>query len=608
MKNFNVILSTNSAILNIRSVILSVHSVILSAAKYLALAALTANILASCEKATITENTIGHDVILRNDLSIDVRCFDAVKGTVYIVLTENEQSVRKSIHVSCSQPLDYSETLIVKYEPSLVQTFSDKEGISYQPLPYSFFRLENDGVINLDENYLNGATLSLEIRTSNSFGAHLSPGRYLLPLKCESIGHSVNNDIMLFDILIRESFEGEANLYEDNDLFIVFYVDTRVYDPRLVTDYYFFKEDIFNDSDYVWYNAVGNILNLRKVSIRYDFLEQKPLLDLGPDVRYVLDHYDTYILPIKETGRKVCLCIEGGGDGIGFCNLSDEQIFEFSRQIKQIIENYNLDGINLWDKDSGYGKNNLPPMNTTSYPKLIKNLRKVLGDSVIITVTDHGIPTASFGDIAATGGIEVGEYIDFAWSGYNNRADGYQVVDPYHIGEPMVSSYTHEPFLGLDKEKYGCINFPWCAPPYNVSEDAFGEGIANLVSWISAGYRQSNIVVYEDIRSNIQDAIETSYEPGFCLGWLMQDCIQNGGHYIYSFDSQFIKNNDQGVVHSQYNKWIKNNWSLQRHMGVLLPRSLCMWRQMMKTRSMQVIIIVLMVLLLLTLWNCSQPT
>lgn len=128
-----------------------------------------------------------------------------------------------------------------------------------------------------------------------------------------------------------------------------------------------------------WYDAVGNIINLRTVVLDYDAATGRALLNLGNDMRYVLDHTVKYIRPLQEHGSKVCISLEGGGSGLGFCNLTDEQIADFVAQVKAVIENYELDGINLWDRNAGYGKEGMPAVNTTSYPKLIKAMRESLG-------------------------------------------------------------------------------------------------------------------------------------------------------------------------------------------------------------------------------------
>lgn len=49
----------------------------------------------------------------------------------------------------------------------------------------------------------------------------------------------------------------------------------------------------------------------------------------GNDLSYVLEHRDKYIRHLQEIGSKVCICIENGGKGVGFCNMNDVQIADF---------------------------------------------------------------------------------------------------------------------------------------------------------------------------------------------------------------------------------------------------------------------------------------
>lgn len=57
-----------------------------------------------------------------------------------------------------------------------------------------------------------------------------------------------------------------------------------------------------------------------------------------------------YIRPLQDKGRKVCISIEGGGKGLGFCNLTDAQIADFTAQVKAVVTEYGLDGVNFWDR------------------------------------------------------------------------------------------------------------------------------------------------------------------------------------------------------------------------------------------------------------------
>ncbi len=297
-----------------------------------------------------------------------------------------------------------------------------------------------------------------------------------------------------------------------------------------------------------WYNAVGNIINLRTTTIDYDKESGRALFNLGADMRYLTQHYDTYIKPLQDSGRKVCISIEGANKGIGFCNLTNEQIEDFVAQVKNVVSEYNFDGINLWDRNAGYGKEGASAVNTTSYPRLIKALREALGNQKLLTITDHGEPTATFYDLSATDDIEVGRYIDYAWSGYYNGDEPVQIVDPYHQGEPNVSSkYPRRPIAGLEPEKYGCINSAWYTmrgnsdPKYEV-----------VTEWVNSGYQQNNIYVYEDIITNLQNG----YEGGIWLPNVLISYAQINYGNVYMFDLTYLGKLSNG--HLGYGKWLKD--------------------------------------------------
>lgn len=51
----------------------------------------------------------------------------------------------------------------------------------------------------------------------------------------------------------------------------------------------------------------------------------------------------------------------------------------------------------------------------------------------LLTLADYEEPTEYFGDTEATGGIEVGQYLDYAWSGYMSESEDYQLLDPWEV-------------------------------------------------------------------------------------------------------------------------------------------------------------------------------
>ena len=219
------------------------------------------------------------------------------------------------------------------------------------------------------------------------------------------------------------------------------------------------------------------------------------LFGYGSDLAYVLEHRDKYIRHLQEYKRKVCLCIENGGKGIGFCNMNDTQIADFVRQVKDVIERYQLDGVNLWDEDGKYGKAEMPGMNTTSYPRLIKALREALPDK-LLTLVDKGDATEYFYDVSRCGGIEVGGYIDYAWHGYFSSTEELQIINPNLDGSVQTySKYTRRSIAGLTETRYGCVN----VPRYSSNDPNIRNRAADIIcKWKSGGNKKSNILIYGD--------------------------------------------------------------------------------------------------------------
>ena len=284
------------------------------------------------------------------------------------------------------------------------------------------------------------------------------------------------------------------------------------------------------------------------------------MLDLGSDMTYVLGRASKYIWPLQEAGRKVCISLEGGGTGLGFCNMTDVQIADFVAQVKAVVETYNLDGINLWDRNAGYGKEGMPETNTTSYPKLVKAMREALGPDKLLTLTVYEEPTATFWDTEATGGITVGDYLDYAWSGYNSNTEAVQLLDPWHPNESYVSAYTQKPIAGLDASKFGCVNFP-IYPQAKTDEEALMSDPAFLIDWIVNEQQPNNIIVFDDLRTSLQDNYETAWDGTFatccmCMDDENQFILGSRKGYTYLFDNHELTALPTGL--SGYGKWLKD--------------------------------------------------
>lgn len=296
--------------------------------------------------------------------------------------------------------------------------------------------------------------------------------------------------------------ETKEKIEMNPELFTVLYLNVEEYQPQAANVLAYMRTHM--DEGYIQkhYTLAGNIVNLRPSTVGYVPESQRVIFSLSPDLNYVLENSARYIRPLQAAGRKVCICIQGGGKGIGFCNMSDAQIEDFTAQVKNVVESYGIDGINLRDEGSGYGKEGFPAMNTTSYPKLIKSLREALPDK-LLTLVDKEEPTEYFHDATLCGGVEVGKYIDYAWHGYAEENQFLQIIEPWEKENPY-SSFKRKPIAGLSQDRYGSIVVPRTSAGSGMSFEEEQQQSLNVFFWKRDGRMKNKMyVVYADITGRL---------------------------------------------------------------------------------------------------------
>lgn len=448
---------------------------------------------------TVIDNTVG---VLRS--------VNTLTNKVIVNLTEGDQSTREEIYYFLSQPAKDGLAVTVIADEKLVEDYNKANNIKLDALPVENVKFENDGKFSIAVGKQESAKISFSISTS---GLKFDTP-YLLPITVTQVptgvqGH-VSKNILYYAVTIRKKITtcNPSSPYEQIDIppmlpnaLVVFYVNTSTYQP-LIADIYGIRKTNRTDFTATLYN-IGSIVNLRITTVDYDQISGRVLLNLSGDMHDVLEQADKFIRPLQEHGRKVCLCIEGGGKGLGFCNMTDKQIVDFTQQVKDVINLYELDGVNLRDEGSAYGKEGMPAMNTTSYPKLIKALRDALPDK-ILTLVDKDEPTEYFYDVNRCGGIEVGKYIDYAWHTYDDGKELVQVIEPWETEHPY-SEYTRKPIAGLAPEHYGSLSVPLYEHNNSLSDNS----LCRVVEWKTNKRKKNNVIVYGfDLTANEQSNYE----------------------------------------------------------------------------------------------------
>ena len=417
---------------------------------------------------------------------------------ITVSMYEGDGAVTEEICYALTKPAITAVTVKAIPSPELVAQYNSDNETDMKEFPVANVTLGNGGSLTVAAGKKESGTISITLSPDG-----LKPETlYLLAIALTQnpvgVDAQGNKQVIYYRVNFREKtitcIPGTTGQIQDippllPEVITVFYVNTETYQPLIASAWGIMLDDMITRPYPIY--SLGNIVNLKRATIGYDGVSQRALFELGSDLAYVLEHRDKYIRHLQEYKRKVCLCIENGGKGIGFCNMNDTQIADFVRQ----VERYQLDGVNLWDEDGKYGKAEMPGMNTTSYPRLIKALREALPDK-LLTLVDKGDATEYFYDVSRCGGIEVGGYIDYAWHGYFSSTEELQIINPNLDGSVQTySKYTRRSIAGLTETRYGCVN----VPRYSSNDPNIRNRAADIIcKWKSGGNKKSNILIYGD--------------------------------------------------------------------------------------------------------------
>ena len=468
--------------------------------KYFAFSMLLAAMTGCAEDITQTVGSLPDETPM-NSLGGQLYSGRTFSHKITVGIYEGDEPATEKIGYAITKPATTAVTVKAIPSPALVAEYNQNNNTKMEEFPIANVTLENDGSITIPI----GKKVSDNINITLSSEGLNPETTYLLAITLAQnpTGLEICTDkqVIYYRINYREKITtcipGTAGQIQEippllPDVTTVFYVNTETYQPLIIRAWGVVAEDYVTQPKPIY--SLGNIINLKKATISYDADSRRTKLELGADLSYVLENRDKYIRHLQEYNRKVCLCIENGGKGIGFCNMNDTQIADFVQQVKDVIVRYQLDGINLWDEDSKYGKADMPQINTTSYPKLIKTLREAMPDK-LLTLVDKGNVTKYFYDVNKCGGIEVGKYLDYAWHGYFSSTGEIELINPKMDDNPQpYSQYTRKPIAGLDEKHYGSVNIP----RYSVQTPAIRQAAADKITQWKTLYKKSDILVFGD--------------------------------------------------------------------------------------------------------------
>ena len=182
-------------------------------------------------------------------------------------------------------------------------------------------------------------------------------------------------------------------------------------------------------------SPVFDVAIIFAANINYD--GTNAYLHLNEQVQATLDDAATQIRPLQEKGIKVTLSLLGNHQAAGFANFPSQSAAEaFADQVADVVETYDLDGVDIDDEWVAYGTGSTPPANPDSAVWFVDALGEKLPDDSLITLYDIG-ETAESLQQAPAATLDV---LDYIWNPYYGQFNPPQfpTVDRSRLGAAAV--------------------------------------------------------------------------------------------------------------------------------------------------------------------------
>lgn len=132
------------------------------------------------------------------------------------------------------------------------------------------------------------------------------------------------------------------------------YIETNDINPLNAGEYYFTGT---NPQEQVVDHVILFASNIRGTASSVQLYH-------NPNQTYILNNVNTLVKPLQDKGIKVLLGLLGDHTGVGFANLTNENIAagdsllnDFAYQIADCVTTYGLDGVDFDDEYAEYGQN-----------------------------------------------------------------------------------------------------------------------------------------------------------------------------------------------------------------------------------------------------------
>lgn len=345
----------------------------------------------------------------------------AKNPTRHVQTIELRGDMSVEAYVRLTKAIDVQVSVDLEIASELVAAYNDENYTEYELFPAANVSIGGPAVVAKWQTQSAPVTISFTYPT-------VEEGAYLLPVRATTssadIAVSENSQVIYYFIKVMGSIPDNTKYVPGSDparaIQTLCYVEVNGADLRNVGIY-----ELANSGKKFFDMCVIFAANIKCDS------NGRVFLHINENITHILDHADVYIKPLQDQGIKVLMGLLGGGDFAGLSSLKGESLRDFAQQVKNLVDVYNLDGIDFDDEWSSYDTSttSMWAPSGTQLARLVIESRRIMPDK-IITVFEYNYGRQM--TTAIVDGVAIADQIDYSMQAIY----GSYVTNSYIAGMP----------------------------------------------------------------------------------------------------------------------------------------------------------------------------
>ena len=326
----------------------------------------------------------------------------------------NSQPGTTEIYFGMTRPAAKTMSVSCAFDATALVEYNRSHATTYELYPESAVSLQSVGRTLVNA----GSQTSSPIRVTVEPSAEVTDGKsYAVPLRLTpsdaSVTMQAGEDIYM--LLVRD-MGSIPDASKASGIKIISCMEVNDTNP-------------LNNLEFTLKNSgkmLVDIVVLFASNMNYDAATGRVYISNNENIQHLLDHRDTYLKPLQARGMKVVLAMMGNHDQAGVSGLADETARAFARDLKNLCEAYELDGI-FWDDEySEYagGPGFVYPASSEAAARLIYETKKAMPDKLNLVYMAYAVNTweqqipGLLNTLPDVDGVQAGAYVDYAINDY----------------------------------------------------------------------------------------------------------------------------------------------------------------------------------------------